>query len=564
MWPPHAHRSRSWNRSLIGYLDWLYKDKVWNWSACSANQQTFDFIELQIFTFRFILFDETSPIRTRVAKGFQPATHSNVLDRWRQLLIGSGSSRPGSGRGYRPGRRQYFYTRRLSDDGDAFEGLAHISQHVILPSKGQSPAAAVGLGYITALPRHWSSNFFRFVKKNKTCSFYIFLLNLSPFDDLLAVNTATAVTVDFEQIHFSFLLGEGGSFGFCDLALIIRLPAIKVVFLAAGGEKRTLCSNHRLFLSLQPLLFSLLIWPTHLIASCVPVNLAQLSPPGCCRRDHFFFLLYRVVNRCWNLLFSLRWKNKLQIPCRYTEGEIVSLWMWKLQWKNTSKTLVARNVRLTSGSGGEENGGQDWESSNPAKPQSAVEWRREAGAAARAETRDLGSFFWLAAAEPLPRHRHHATRCRRSGGRRNARQEGSLGGRGRERRGKVDRRHLGVFKKKERAEWLSHVGRRDRRDWSRAAGVNKSSRRFRNQKKEKKIKNQLSVAAGVLVKTGCKTVNHRKSQPSERRQHLNVKELKVEEHLCYLFPSDCASLVLVQSLEVQTFSSERRRPQREK
>lgn len=47
-------------------------------------------------------------------------------------------------------------------------------------------------------------------------------------------------------------------------------------------------------------------------------------------------------------------------------------------------------------------------------------------------------------------------------------------------------------------------------------------------------------------------VNHRKSQPAELRRRLNVKKLKVEESLCCLFPSDCASFVLFTTLSAST------------
>lgn len=40
---------------------------------------------------------------------------------------------------HEPIKRQYFYTWRLSDDGEASRAPAHIFQHVILLSKGQSP-----------------------------------------------------------------------------------------------------------------------------------------------------------------------------------------------------------------------------------------------------------------------------------------------------------------------------------------------------------------------------------------------------------------------------------------
>lgn len=61
-------------------------------------------------------------------------------------------------------------------------------------------------------------------------------------------------------LFFSFFGGAfRGVFVFRDLALSVNLPVVQVELLATGREKKTLCSNHRLFLSLQRLLFSLLI-----------------------------------------------------------------------------------------------------------------------------------------------------------------------------------------------------------------------------------------------------------------------------------------------------------------
>lgn len=136
-------------------------------------------------------------------------------------------SRPGSGQGFPPSTQQYFSLRRLSDDSDAFKGLAHISQHVMVPSEGQSPAAAVGLRYISAPQK---------CILFKTNS----LFSVNPSEDLLPVNSASD-SVSLELFFVFWWEYRGVFFVFCDLTLNIHLPAAQVEVLAAGWEKRTLC-----------------------------------------------------------------------------------------------------------------------------------------------------------------------------------------------------------------------------------------------------------------------------------------------------------------------------------
>lgn len=101
--------------------------------------------------------------------------------------------------------------------------------------------------------------------------------------------------------------------GFWDLALSIRLPAIKVVFLAAGGEKRTLCSNHKTFpFTSAPIVLSSYLTDASNCLMC-PSEPGTVVTTGLLQ-ERSFFLKEQIAN----------------CPAD-TEGEIVSLWMPKRQ-----------------------------------------------------------------------------------------------------------------------------------------------------------------------------------------------------------------------------------------
>lgn len=75
-----------------------------------------------------------------MTEAFEGTTPSNASHRRRRPLIGPDPA----GRG--PLRVLLTLDgslQRLSDDGDAFEDLAHISHHAVVQVKGQSPAVAV-------------------------------------------------------------------------------------------------------------------------------------------------------------------------------------------------------------------------------------------------------------------------------------------------------------------------------------------------------------------------------------------------------------------------------------
>lgn len=129
-----ALTSSSRRGGLIGYLSRLARDKVWDWSARSARRP---FLISSSCTFSpFHWFHPVS----RAAQ-FELFTHSicdasfstgNATVTRRTADAGCWLAEAQQAEGLvevplPPHPRQYFCTRRLSDDGDAFEDLTHIS-----------------------------------------------------------------------------------------------------------------------------------------------------------------------------------------------------------------------------------------------------------------------------------------------------------------------------------------------------------------------------------------------------------------------------------------------------